>query len=649
MAKRVTLIEPTASLPESPTDVSRGREKVAAYARVSTGNEDQATSLVAQTDYYRKKIQGNPAWDFVGIYADDGVSGTSYMRREGFNSMIQDCRDGKITMILTKSISRFARNTVDTIRFIRELKDLGIGVMFEKENIWSLDSKGEFLLTVMSSIAQEESRNISENVTWGHRKRMADGKYSVAFSRFLGYDQGRNGEFVLNEEEAVHIRRIFSLFIQGYSCQAIASIMEETGVASPAGNDNWSQSTVRSIISNEKYKGDALLQKSFTVDFLTKKQKKNEGEFPKYYVKAGHPAIIDPELFDYAQELERQRAESVNRFSGQNPFASKMRCGVCGEYFGPKPWHITDRVWGCRERGRTGHTCANIHIYDYALWYQLKQVLLGQLRKRSDVLSALEEILKDSVEDDERRSKAAQYLSSFCKADPDELEFGEEPAFIFREMVFFPHNKMQITFTDSRKAQFQLRRYAPKKGWITPAPPLAPRRTTIHPAEAETSPEQEPAEVKTEPEPQQRFMPAASGLTVEKKRMIDSLRRQGFGYKRIAGKLYLNANTVKSYCRRHPFEPPVTYQTDADGQSIAIRNCQNCGVEVKQTPGRKPKKFCCDNCRVHWWNAHLSQVNRKAMYEFQCPVCSRGFTAYGNRGRKYCSHECYIRARFYKE
>lgn len=249
MAKKITMIEPTAALPETPEDFFGRREKVAAYARVSTDHEEQQTSLAAQTDYYKKKILANPGWEFAGIYADDGQSGTSFHRREAFNRMIQDCRDGKITMILTKSISRFARNTVDSIKFIRELKSLGIGVMFEKENIWSLDSKGEFLLTVMSSLAQEESRSISENVCWGHRKRMADGKYSVAFSRFLGYDQGKNGEFVINEDEAVYVRRIFSLYIQGYSAFTIAAIAEEEGIPSPTGKENWHGCTVEHIIS----------------------------------------------------------------------------------------------------------------------------------------------------------------------------------------------------------------------------------------------------------------------------------------------------------------------------------------------------------------------------------------------------------------
>jgi len=184
--------------------------KVAAYARVSTDHEDQQTSLAAQTDYYWQMINSHPGWEMVKIYADEGISGLSAKSRPAFQEMMEACEKGEIDLILTKSISRFARNTVDSITAIRKLKERGIGVFFEKENIYSLDSKGEFILTLMSSLAQEESRSISENVTWGHRKRFADGKSSLAYSRFLGYDKGPNKyEMVVNEEQAVIVRRIF--------------------------------------------------------------------------------------------------------------------------------------------------------------------------------------------------------------------------------------------------------------------------------------------------------------------------------------------------------------------------------------------------------------------------------------------------------
>lgn len=257
-----------ASLPKPATfkEATKAVQRVAAYARVSTDHEEQETSLAAQTDYYKKKITEHPGWKFVKIYVDNGISGLSTCHREGFNHMVEDCLAGRIDLVLTKSISRFARNTVTTIR---KLKEKGVGVYFEKEKIFTTDSKGNFLLTIMSSLAQEESRSISENVTWGQRKRMSDDKVSLAYSRFLGCDKGAEKyTMVVNEEQAVTVRRIFHMFLQGYTPHTIASLLTEDGVPTPCGCEVWNQQTVRRILSNEKYKGDALLQKEFTVDFL---------------------------------------------------------------------------------------------------------------------------------------------------------------------------------------------------------------------------------------------------------------------------------------------------------------------------------------------------------------------------------------------
>lgn len=642
MAKKITLIEPTAQMPDSPESFSRKKEKVAAYARVSTDHEEQASSLAAQTDYYKKKILANPGWEFAGIYADDGVSGTSFHRREEFNRMMQDCRDGKITMILTKSISRFARNTVDSIKFIRELKALGIGVMFEKENIWTLDSKGEFLLTVMSSIAQEESRSISENVSWGHRKRMADGKYSVAFSRFLGYDQGKDGEFVINEQEAVYVRRIFSLYIQGYSGFTIAEIADEEGIPTPSGNGKWHASTIDNIVSNEKYKGDALLQKTFTKDFLTKEQKKNEGELPQYYVKGGHPAIVEPALFDYVQELVKQRAEVTGHYSGQNPLSCKMICGICGNYFGVRPWHIVDDVWQCRERGKTGHTCANTHIYDYALWYQLKQLLMTFIGKRT-VMVDCRGLIKKHVKDKKRRDKALDFLDRFLKADPDTIEFGEEPAYVIQMITIFPNNRMKAKFIDGSKMSFKLKRYTPKLGWRKEEKKTVSSEELLKMLDERNT---ETNDEDTKPPPAPELL-RKHALTEEDKIMIGSLLRKGAGYKKISKQLSLNVNTVKSYCRRHADEIKASGLAAVTGPS-GIVFCKNCGIEVKQNPKRKVEIFCSDECRMKWWNTHQEDINRRstAIYKFNCQCCGKEFAAYGHRGRKYCSHECYVEARY---
>ena len=226
MAPRVTEIPATLTL-NSVSKVSFKKRKTAGYARVSTMQEEQAGSYETQLKYYKNYIQSREDWEFVGMYADEGISGTSTKKRKGFNKMIQDALDGKIDLIITKSVSRFARNTVDSLTTVRKLKEKGVEVYFEKENIWTLDSKGELLITIMSSLAQEESRSISENTAWGIRKRMADGKANISYSNFLGYDRGPNGEFVINEEQAITVKKIYRWFLIGYSSSEIMKKLEE--------------------------------------------------------------------------------------------------------------------------------------------------------------------------------------------------------------------------------------------------------------------------------------------------------------------------------------------------------------------------------------------------------------------------------------
>jgi len=277
MGKKVKTIPATISQYTATPINSTSKRKVAGYARVSTDHDDQVTSYAAQVDYYTNYISGRDDWEFAGMYTDEGISGTNTKHREGFTRMVKDALAGKIDLIITKSVSRFARNTVDSLTTVRELKDHGIEVYFEKENIWTLDSKGELLITIMSSLAQEESRSISENVKWGRRKSFADGRVRMPCKYFLGYDQGPDGGLVVNPEQAKTVRLIYRLFLDGLSFHTIALELEKRGIKSPQGKDNWSQTTVRSILTNEKYKGDALLQKTYISDFLTKKQKKNEG------------------------------------------------------------------------------------------------------------------------------------------------------------------------------------------------------------------------------------------------------------------------------------------------------------------------------------------------------------------------------------
>lgn len=564
-----------ASLPKPATfkEAAKAVQRVAAYARVSTDHEEQETSLSAQTDYYKKKITEHPGWEFVEIYVDDGISGLSTSRREGFNRMVEDCLAGHIDLVLTKSISRFARNTVDTVTTIRKLKEKGVGVYFEKENIFTTDSKGEFLLTIMSSLAQEESRSISENVTWGQRKRMADGKVSLAYSRFLGYDKGAEKyTMVINEEQAVIVRRIFHMFLQGYTPHTIAALLTEDGIPSPCGCDSWSGMTVRRMLSNEKYKGDALLQKQFTVDFLRKKMKKNEGELPQYYVEEDHEPIISPWLFDYVQERLQERFDIGNtRYSGVSLFSSKLICGKCGSIYGPKPWHSTsynNLVWQCRRRHVKENKCLAFNVYDKLLHFSVHEIAMEAVCKRNIEQTVAEAVLPLLPE--ERKKKALEWLRDFRLRDIWKLQSDEEDiALIINKIVVMENGTAEVHLMDEIVMPY-------------------------------TFPEFYPAKYK-------------------------------------AGKQ--KSQTKK----KKPAKKPEAKM------STTITECENCGAAIQQYAGRKKKRFCCSDCRYQWWNSHLDQVNRKAYYEITCQHCGKVITVYGDSRRKYCSHECYIAARFGKE
>ncbi|SHJ13065.1 Recombinase zinc beta ribbon domain-containing protein [Propionispora hippei DSM 15287] len=297
--------------------------------------------------------------------------------------MIEDCKAGKIDRIITKSISRFARNTLDTLTYVRMLKELGIEVFFEKENIRTLDSKGEVLLSILSSLAQDESRSISENSTWGIRRRFEQGKLHVNHTKFLGYDKDKNGNLVVNEKQAKIVRRIYTEFLDGKGANRIARDLELGGVANWNGKAKWYEGSIRKMLTNEKYKGDALLQKTYTVDFLSKKRADNNGQVPQYYVEDSHPAIIDKEMWEAVQlEMERRRnfalqygIQKLEYATTDNPFAGRVICGSCGQVFGRKVWNSTDDrfrriIWRCNgkypAKGEKG--CESRHIDDVVLY-----------------------------------------------------------------------------------------------------------------------------------------------------------------------------------------------------------------------------------------------------------------------------------------
>jgi len=369
----VRVIPATAPVVSAQERNPAARRRVAAYARVSTDSDEQLTSYEAQVDYYTKLIQGWSDWQFVTVYKDEGISAVNTKRREGFKQMVADGLAGKFDLLVTKSVSRFARNTVDSLITVRKLKDVGCEVWFEKENIFTLDSKGEQLITIMSSLAQEESRSISENVTWGQRKRMADGKVSLPYAQFLGYEKGEDGLPKVVPAEAEIVRLIFRLFMEGKTFSAIAKHLGGQGILSPSGKDTWQTAVVRSILKNEKYKGHALMQKTYCTDFLTKKMVRNTGQVQQYYVEDSHPAIIEPDEFDAVQvEIERRR--SLGRpASCTSIFAAKILCADCGGWFGKKVWGsykgdktYRKEVWQCNDKykrlGKPGNGCQTPHI-----------------------------------------------------------------------------------------------------------------------------------------------------------------------------------------------------------------------------------------------------------------------------------------------
>lgn len=361
--KKVITIQATPSIIRSSSDdFSLKKRRVAGYARVSTDHEDQATSYESQMRYYSEYINGRDDWEFVKMYSDEGISGTNTKLRTGFKAMVEDALNGKIDLIITKSVSRFARNTVDSLTTVRQLKEVGVEIYFEKENIWTLDSKGELLITIMSSLAQEESRSISENVTWGLRKQFAEGKVHFPYTNVLGFKAGEDGAIVVDQDEAKTVRYIFQQALIGKSPYHIAKDLTEQGILSPSGKSHWNATTIKRMLRNEKYKGDALLQKTYTIDFLTKKKNINRGELPQYYVENNHEAIVNRETFDAVQQV----LDNKGRKSSTTIFSSKLVCGDCGHFFGSKVWHSTSKyrrvIYRCNEKYNGGYKCSTPHV-----------------------------------------------------------------------------------------------------------------------------------------------------------------------------------------------------------------------------------------------------------------------------------------------
>ena len=359
--KTVRVIPPTI-LPEQ-AKPSNKQLRVAAYCRVSTDSDEQEMSFEAQRSYYTDKIMRNPEWAMAGIFADEGISGTQANKRKEFMRMIRLCRNGKIDMILTKSVSRFARNTVDCLNYIRELKGLGIPVIFEKEGLNTMHMTSEIYISMHGIFAQSESESLSGNVRIGKQIAAKNGNVSMSYKSFLGYRKGPDGKPEIDPEQAKTVRLIFQRFLAGDSQGQIKRLLEDRGIPSPMGKETWSACTIRSILMNEKYKGDALLQKTYVVDCISHKSKKNDDR-PQYYVENSHPAIVSRAMFDRAQEElarrnSKRKVKQVGTKTESGKYSSKFAltellvCGCCGTPYRRCTWtsHGTKRiVWRCISR-----------------------------------------------------------------------------------------------------------------------------------------------------------------------------------------------------------------------------------------------------------------------------------------------------------
>lgn len=370
-AARRVIVQPADPMLDKKNILSTQKKiRVAYYARVSTNNEEQETSFQTQKDYYEEKIQSHSNWVLVRGYADKGISGTNTFKRDEFNQMFEDCKAGKIDLILTKSISRFARNTLDTLRIVRDLQRINVSVIFEKENINTANQDCEMLLTIFSSAAQEESRNLSENVKWALKAKFERGEIMMCTNRFMGLDRDENGDLVINEEQAKVVRLIAMLYLSGLSWEEVARELDRRGIKTITGKDRWNASTIGSILRNEKYAGFAIQGKSYTADFLTKRRVKNKGEKPKYKTLDGIPAILPVSVYLRIQEEMAQRAIALRPNAegehsekvrhGKYVLTEILRCGNCGSNYRRVTWTLGGKkvpVYRCKNKLLKDETC----------------------------------------------------------------------------------------------------------------------------------------------------------------------------------------------------------------------------------------------------------------------------------------------------
>ena len=403
--KKVELIPATRNFLEKDRKVIKN---VGAYCRVSTDTEEQQGSYNSQVNYYTEKIKSTPGWRFVKVYGDEGISGTNADNRPGFQEMMQDCENGKLDLIITKSISRFSRNVTVTLEVARKLRDKDIGIFFEKENLNTLHYTSESLLAIFSSLAQAESESMSENIKMGREFKYKNGECCYNMGKIFGFNQDSDGIVTINEEQAVVVKHMYEGYLNGMSIGGIIKDLQERKIPSPTGKEKWSPGTVERILSSEKYKGDFLTRKTFTVDPISKKKKKNTGQVSQYLITNHHPAIIEPEMFDMVQsEMARRgcikkndKKKHYGKYSGKFPFNNLIICGDCGAKYRRTMWVEKNgdkkHVWRCVNRiqdGKKAHCRHSVSINDIYLTKKTVEAINIIYKSRSRV----KDILKCSI------------------------------------------------------------------------------------------------------------------------------------------------------------------------------------------------------------------------------------------------------------
>ena len=411
LASNVTVIPAKKTIGTQKVTDKKQKTRVAAYCRVSTDSDEQETSYDAQIQHYTSYIESHPDWVLAGIYADDGISGMNARKRDEFQRMINDCHDGKIDMVITKSISRFARNTVDCLNYTRALKNKNIGVYFEKENIHTLDAKGEVLMTIMASLAQQESESLSANVRLGLQFRYQQGKVQVNHNWFLGYTKDEEGHLIIDPEQAEVVKRIYREYLNGQSFIRIKRSLEADGILNGAGHAKWHESNIKQILTNEKYIGDALLQKTYTVDILEKKREANKGQVPKYYVESNHEGIIPKDIFLKVQEEITRRANLTKGttqhkrvYSGLYALSGIVFCSHCGDIFRRIKWNnrgCKSTVWRCASRvEKDGPDCPARTVREENLHEVVVKAINEAFLEKEDILPLLQENIESSLTED---------------------------------------------------------------------------------------------------------------------------------------------------------------------------------------------------------------------------------------------------------